>query len=481
MRSRLAVQSTVVLVALVFSAGLAPAQEDPRPGFNLFTVQQDIEIGRQSAAEAERQLPVLRDASLERYLNEVARSLIAHAPGAKYPYRVRAVDSAEINAFTFPGGFLYVNRGLIEATRNESELAGVLGHEIAHVALRHGTHQASKAYAAQAGIGILGGLLGRGGNGGTGSQIIQALGGLGLNAVFLKFSRNDELQADLVGLRMMHRAGYDTSAMASFFELLRRQQASDPGRLEQFFSSHPAPTDRATRIRAEAERLGPSPRRRDSSGFARMQEELRGRPAPTRRTARLRDGAAPEGRRGPDGSARASIDPPSSRLRTFAQRNGFFEIAYPSNWRAYPADRGYGVLIAPEGAVEDMGSKGQNIVCGVIINHYDPFDGNGDGTLEEATDDLVRQILRGSPHLREEGGSEQRQRVDGARGISVDLEGRSPVTGENERVRVLTRELTDGHVLYALFVTPRDEASRIEPAFDRMVDSLRVNDRVVHR
>jgi hypothetical protein len=120
-------------------------------------------------------------------------------------------------------------------------------------------------------------------------------------------------------------------------------------------------------------------------------------------------------------------------------------------------------------------------VCGVIINHYDPFDGNGDGTLEEATDDLVRQILRGSPHLREEGGSEQRQRVDGARGISVDLEGRSPVTGENERVRVLTRELTDGHVLYALFVTPRDEASRIEPAFDRMVDSLRVNDRVVHR
>jgi beta-barrel assembly-enhancing protease len=273
MRSRLAVRSTVVLVALVFSAGLTPAQDDPRPGFNLFTVQQDIEIGRQSAAQAERQLPVLRDASIERYLNDVARALVAGAPGARYPYRVRAVDSTDINAFTFPGGFLYVNRGLLEATRNESELAGVLAHEIAHVALRHGTHQASKAYAAQAGLGILGGLLGRGGNGRTG-QIVEAVGGLGLNAVFLKFSRNDEHEADLVGVRMMQRAGYDTSAMASFFELLRQQQARDPGKLEQFFSSHPAPADRAARIRAEAERLGPPERRRESSGFALMQDEL---------------------------------------------------------------------------------------------------------------------------------------------------------------------------------------------------------------
>ena len=151
-------------------------------------MQQDIEIGRQSAAQAERELPVMRDASLERYLNDVAQRLVAVAPGARYPYRVRAVDSSDINAFTFPGGFLYVNRGLLTATRNESELAGVLAHEISHVALRHGTHEASKAYGAQAGLGILGGLLGRG-KSGTTQQIIQAVGGLGLNAVFMKFSR----------------------------------------------------------------------------------------------------------------------------------------------------------------------------------------------------------------------------------------------------------------------------------------------------
>ena len=170
----------LVLASAPFQASTAPAQPaqaDPRPGFNLFSVQQDIEIGRQSAAQAERELPVIRDASLDSFLNGVIQRLVAVAPGARYPYRVRAVDSSDINAFTFPGGFLYVNRGLLAATRNESELAGVLAHEVSHVALRHGTHEASKAYGAQAGLGILGGLLGRG-KSGTTQQIIQAIGGL---------------------------------------------------------------------------------------------------------------------------------------------------------------------------------------------------------------------------------------------------------------------------------------------------------------
>ncbi len=464
--------------ALFFQGQAALAQEDPRPGFNLFSVQQDIEIGRQSAAQAERELPVIRDASLERYLNDVAQRLVAVAPGARYPYRVRAVDSSDINAFTFPGGFLYVNRGLLTATRNESELAGVLAHEISHVALRHGTHEASKAYGAQAGLGILGGLLGRG-KSGTTQQIIQAVGGLGLNAVFMKFSRNDEHEADLLGIRMMKKAGYDPTAMASFFELLKQQEARDPGRLQQFFSSHPAPADRASRMRAEAERLGPGSRR-DSSGYAQMQDGLRGRASSSGRTARLQD--REERQRGTVGRAEpVTIDAPSSRMSTFAQRSGFYQIAYPTNWRAYPASRGYGVVIAPPACIQSISGGGENIACGVIVNHYEPFDTGYDFSLQEATDDLVAQIRRSSPHLRESVGRQQRQQVDGARGLVVELQGVSPVTGEQERVRVVTRELLDDHVLYALFVTPRDEASRLESTFDRMVDSLHVDDRVAHR
>ena len=227
-----------------------------------------------------------------------------------------------------------MNRGLIEATRSESELAGVLAHEIAHVALRHGTHQASKAYAAQAGLGILGGLLGR--DEARRGQIIDAIGGIGLNAVFLKFSRNDEYEADLVGARMMKRAGYAPAAMASFFDLLNRQREREPGKLEQFFSSHPAPADRAARFRAEAERLGPVDSPREVGGYASVKDELRGRPSSPRRTARLSPGAEPE-ERGRNRPALPRIEAPSSRLRTFQQRDGFYEIEYPSNWRAHEA------------------------------------------------------------------------------------------------------------------------------------------------
>ena len=224
-----------------------------------------------------------------------------------------------------------MNRGLLAATRNEGELAGVLAHEISHVALRHGTHEASKAYGAQAGLGILGGLLGHG-KSGTTQQIIQALGGLGLNAVFMKFSRNDEQEADLLGIRTMKKAGYDPSAMASFFDLLKQQEARDPGRVQQFFSSHPAPADRATRMRAEAERLG-SGGRRDSTGYAQMQDELGGRASSSRPSAPLEDRETRP--RGGVGRAEpAVIDTPSTRLQTFAipRTGGRIPRAVATGW-----------------------------------------------------------------------------------------------------------------------------------------------------
>jgi Zn-dependent protease with chaperone function len=460
-------------------AAAAAAQQDPKPGFNLFSVEQDVEIGRQSAAEAERELPVLADASLERYLNKVVRVLAEQAPGASYPYQARVVNARDINAFTFPGGFLYVNRGLLEAARTESELAGVLGHEVAHVALRHGTHQASKAYAANAGLGILGGLLGGDGGGDTG-KILQVIGGVGLNAVFLKFSRSAEYEADLVGVRMLRRAGYDPGAMSDFFELLQQQQRRDPGKLEQFFSSHPAPGDRAERMRAEAGRLGSVARPREVGGFEAVRAELRGQPSTSSRTGRLRD---PDRRSDPGwGRPRAvRVEPASTRWRTFRQRGGFYEIHYPDNWSAHPAERGYGVVIAPSGGILEADGQ-QAVVYGVVVNHYDPFErGSEAGTLEEATEDLSRQVRRGNPQLQVERGSERRETLDGARARSLVLSGRSPATGEQERVTVFTRELADGHVLYALFVAPAAQYPELQRTFDRMVSSLRVDDRAAHR
>jgi len=228
-----------VLAAVLLAGASALSAREVDPGFNLFSVAQDVEIGRQSAVEAERQLPLLGDRSVDRYANDVLGRLAAEAPGARYPYQIKVVNSTDVNAFTLPGGYMYVNRGLVEAARSESELAGVLAHEAAHVALRHGTHQASKALVARAGIGILGALLD--GDRGNSGKLLDAIGGVGLNAVFLKFSRDAEHEADLVGARIMRDAGYDPAAMADFFELLRREQRRDPGRVEQFFSSHPPP------------------------------------------------------------------------------------------------------------------------------------------------------------------------------------------------------------------------------------------------
>src|SRR5262249_23526272 len=154
--------------------------------------------------------------------------LAAVAPGPRFQYSAEVVNSPEINAFALPGGYVYVNRGLIRAVRSEDELAGVIAHEMAHVAQRHGTSQATKAYGAQLGRGILGQVLGGGRNRGV-NLAEQVVGGLGLNALFMKFSRSAESEADRVGARMMARAGYDPMAMADFFDLLASQQRSNPG------------------------------------------------------------------------------------------------------------------------------------------------------------------------------------------------------------------------------------------------------------
>jgi predicted Zn-dependent protease len=275
-------------VALSIASAVSAQEKDrvdasAEPGWNLFSVKQDIELGRQSAAEIEKQVRLLRDARVEKYVNGVLARLTKVAPGARYPYRARVIDAREINAAALPGGFLYVNRGLIEAARSEAELAGVLGHEVAHVALRHGTQQASKAYAAQAGLGLIGRLLGRGQ--GNREALIEAIGGLGLNAAFLKFSRNDEYQADHVGLRLVNEAGYDPEAMATFFDKLEDEARRDPSRLERFLSSHPAPGDRAARLRADLDQIDRAPRRSAVGDFEAIRAQLRRLPAPADRAA----------------------------------------------------------------------------------------------------------------------------------------------------------------------------------------------------
>jgi beta-barrel assembly-enhancing protease len=486
-----------IATAMTLHAGAAAAQTQFKPGFNLFSPDQDKEIGKQSAAEAERQLPILHDQSIDAYVGRVGKRLAAVAPGAKYAYQFKVVNASDINAFALPGGYMYVNRGLIEAAQNEGQLAGVMAHEMAHVALRHGTSQASKAYLGQAGLGLLGGLVGKDDR--STEQTIATVGGFGLNALFLKYSRTAEEQADVTGAQIMAAAGYDPADMVSFFQILANEQSRNPSKVEQFFSSHPAPAHRAARINEEiallrAKRISPV------GGFAQAKSELtRMRPAASmRQIAEGRAAPAPAPRSGTAGRSPPEIlaDGPSSEFRVFAQRDGLFQIDYPDNWRTYEAGQGYGVIIAQEGGFVDTGGRDRALISGVIVNHYDPLDddatdrfgdgrGNagfveGNSSLVRATNDLIGHILRTNPDMRMVRDSERRSRIDGAPSLSVVLSGRSPVTRDEERVTLFAREIPDDHVIYALFVAAQRDYERLNETFNRMISSLQVSDAATH-
>ena len=242
-----------------------------RPGWNMFSVQQDVEIGSQVSQDAERQHRLNRSAAVNRYVNTLGKALASRAPGARYPYQVKVVEDRAINAFALPGGFLYVNRGIIESADNEAQLAGVLAHEISHVALRHGTNQLTKSYAARAPLAILGSLVGSESIGGI---VTQMGASLVANSVLLKFSRDAEIQADVLGTQILHDSNYDPRAMVQFF---RKLETSAGSRGAEFFSSHPDPGDRIGNVNREIQKLGGARRsyRSDSADFQRIKRTLR--------------------------------------------------------------------------------------------------------------------------------------------------------------------------------------------------------------
>lgn len=247
-RATLAVVLTLILAAVVWAADNRTLL---KPGWNMFSPQQDIEVGQQVSPDAERQLRMLNNARLDNYVNTLGGRLAANAPGERYPYRFKVVNDRSINAFALPGGPIYVHRGVIDAADSESQLAGVLAHEISHVALRHGTNQASKAAAAQLPLAVLGGLIG---SNSTKSALAQLGASFAVNSILLKYSRAAESQADIMGTQVLFDSAYDPHAMAQFFEKLEAQQAGR-GPVE-FFSNHPSPDNRIERVNQEVVALG---------------------------------------------------------------------------------------------------------------------------------------------------------------------------------------------------------------------------------
>src|SRR5882762_10874804 len=232
---------------------------------NKFKPEDDVKLGRQAAQEAERQLPILRDREATDYVSTVGQRLVSAIPQEfqhpEFQYYFKIINASDINAFALPGGPMYLNRGMIEAARNEGQMAGVMAHELSHVALRHGTAQATKAQK----YGVLAGILGIGGQiiGGPAGAAAQ-LGAQGVGVYFLKFSREYETEADVLGAQIMARARYDPLDLANIFRTIERTSGGGGG---GFLSDHPSPQNRYARINQEAQSLSIGERVRDTRQF----------------------------------------------------------------------------------------------------------------------------------------------------------------------------------------------------------------------
>jgi predicted Zn-dependent protease len=222
-------------------------------GVNLYSLEREIALGKQAAMEVEKTAKMINDPVVTEYVNRVGQNLVRNSD-AKVPFTIKVIDSDEINAFALPGGFFYVNSGLILRADEEAELAGVMGHEIAHVAARHGTKTATKGEIMQiASIPLI--LLGPGGWAGYG--LYEGIN-LAIPMSYLKFTRDAEREADFLGLQYMYKAGYDPNAFVSFFEKIEAEERRHPGSIPKVFSTHPPTPDRVQKAQEEIATILPA-------------------------------------------------------------------------------------------------------------------------------------------------------------------------------------------------------------------------------
>jgi beta-barrel assembly-enhancing protease len=469
MKSLMRRQSLVAWVALVAMALMplsAMAQTQIKYHSNKYSVQDDVQLGRRAAQEVEQQYPLMRDQQVQSYVERVGRRLVSAIPSdfqhSEFQYNFRVVNARDINAFALPGGPMFVNRGMIEAARSEGEMAGVMAHEISHVALRHGTAQATKGqkYGLLAGIaGIAGTVLGGPGVG----QLAQAP----FAVYLLKFSREYETEADVLGAQIMARAGYDPRDLANMFRTIEQQGGGGGG----FLSDHPSPKDRYARINREAQMLQINAGARDTREFQSIQQRLRGSGrAPSMQEIAQGGQRYPVGENtgnSPEDRPVGRVEYPSSRYQNYSIFNGGVQVSVPGNWRQI--NDGNAVWFAPEGAYRQYNGQ-------AVYTHGTSFGvaQTNSRNLTGATQELINGFAQGNNNLRASGGS-QRTTLDGRTALMSTLTNVNEATGRGETVRLITTQLRDGRLLYMVAVVPQGERN-FENAFQTVFRSVRIND-----
>jgi Zn-dependent protease with chaperone function len=450
---------------------------------NKFKPTEDVRLGREAAVEGERQLPILHDQMATDYVARIGQRLVAAIPAEfqhpEFQYYFKIVNASDINAFALPGGPMYVNRGMIEAARTEGEMAGVMAHELSHVALRHGTAQATKAQK----YSVLAGVLGVGGTI-IGGPALGQLAAAPVGVYFLKFSREYETEADLLGARIMASANYDPHDLANMFKTIERTTGSKGG---GFLSDHPGSEDRFARINKEAEYLPVANPIRRSQDFDHVQARLHtypkalsaqeivssGRRYPVDTdTNNYPDDGRNNDRRNPPNNTAAPDNLPSGRVAypsanyaTFTEF-GLLRVSIPNNWRELSENDS--VWFSPEGAYGQV--NGQAVFTHGINFNLVPGQGR---SVRVANDQMVEALLRGSPKLRQLGQSTGTN-VGTRYWMRSNFTNVNEATGHRENVTVWATPLRNGDLLFISMVVPQSEASTFQSTFDKILNSAQL-------
>lgn len=436
----------LLLLSLVPGCATRKPGDPLKPGYNIYSKEQEVQVGQQAAREVLQQVEVVNDPAMQSYVRSIGERLASTAPADRYPYSFTLINEPSINAFALPGGPVFVHSGLLDAADNEAQFAGVLAHEISHVALRHATNQASKANILQLPAAIAGAVIGQGS---LGAQLGQLGLGLGLNALIANYSRSAELEADALGARIMAEGGYNPIEMARFFEKLEAQGGS---RALEFLSSHPNPGNRVRAVEAEIRTFPQREYRADSGQFHRIQQLVAALP---RRDAQTRARLGPQ--RPPTGGT-------SSGFQTF--NGGRFAIAFPDNWEAFTDGNQSLVALAPRQGIVQASSGGLQVGYGALASYYPPQRARD---LQGATAELIQTIQQGNPGIQVRS-NPRRVSVGGQRGFITQLTGPSPYGGAE--VNYLVTVARPEGVWYMAFVAPERDFGALQGTFEQMLQSV---------
>ena len=436
---------------------------------NKYTPEQDVALGREAAAEVRKQYPIIEDERIVKYLGAIGDRLVAAAPAELknpvYQYSFTPVNLKEINAFALPGGPMFVQRGMFDAAAAEGEVVGVMAHELAHVLLRHGTANATKAQNPWLQVGQLAGMVGGAVVGGAAGQYIAQGSQFGLGTLLLRYSRDFEKQADLLGAQIMARAGYDPRDLGRMFETIEKQSKGGGG-TPQWMSSHPNPGNRTVYINKEAEMLSVSGAA-DTTAFQPIKTTFASLPAAKTMAelakAKGSSGAVESKSVGTPGQP---VPPPSAQFKTFSGGK-IFQASVPDNWTPLPSNSS--IRVGPENGYGEV--KGQE-----VFTHGVEFGVTKAATrdLQEATKAWLQAVAQSNPDLRLAGDQRQVQ-ISQRTALATPLVNPSPLGGQ-ELVTVYTTFLVDGTLFYYFTLVPEKEAQAFEETFRRIGGSVRLTD-----